>query len=170
MLFQSTLRRTERLCWHSVDFGLGIFQSTLRRTERPSQSSLSSAPSNFNPRSDERSDVTNANSGGITSEISIHAPTNGAMSAVTVNDNCLLFQSTLRRTERQLVSHIPIVFRDFNPRSDERSDHIIRHIITHKHYFNPRSDERSDDFIVCATVILFNFNPRSDERSDGKEI
>ncbi len=123
--FQSTLRRTERHT-HCMDMLCKLrFQSTLRRTER----------------------LKDAVSAGALSNISIHAPTNGATLKIGFVDR------------RQV---------DFNPRSDERSDVVVCVVssvcvisihaptngattcgrwndIVYKH-FNPRSDERSDDY------------------------
>ena len=100
MLFQSTLRRTERRFSYFQQVKQFKFQSTLRRTERPYKIPLISDEEDFNPRSDERSD-----------DILLYLPYLPQ-----------LFQSTLRRTERQ-NSHILIdVGLYFNPRSDERSD------------------------------------------------
>ena len=77
---------------------------------------------NFNPRSDERSDENNvysvsayfisihAPTNGATraaeevapgAQISIHAPTNGATNTMVCLSGLMIFQSTLRRTERQ---------------------------------------------------------------------
>ena len=100
MIFQSTLRRTERLillvyvipprhfnprsdersdCLETgIILNSWIFQSTLRRTERPVQHSSTAQRKYFNPRSDERSDDTSYNTNLINTDISIHAPTNGA--------------------------------------------------------------------------------------------
>ena len=99
--FQSTLRRTERPHTLSYCFFTSQFQSTLRRTERhwqrPDRNEL--------PRT-----------------ISIHAPTNGATSFKCYLYNSSLFQSTLRRTERHKGEELVVLFANFNPRSDERSD------------------------------------------------
>ena len=56
-------------------------------------------------------------------DISIHAPTNGATpyTPFTTAEQ-LKFQSTLRRTERQMIKCVKFLIRYFNPRSDERSD------------------------------------------------
>ena len=147
----------------------------------------------------------------ISAMISIHAPTNGATTGATVSRDILLFQSTLRRTERQFkVTQNASRKRHFNPRSDERSDHIplyyfvIFPISIHAptngatnsvaalkdggkisihaptngatrfdsaltatlEDFNPRSDERSDHVQSVKTGYIGYFNPRSDERSD----
>ena len=76
------------------------FQSTLRRTERLAVLSEYLQNTNFNPRSDERSDTATGYVE-VYLHISIHAPTNGATSTVALKPNTSLFQSTLRRTERQ---------------------------------------------------------------------
>ena len=103
--------------------------------------------------------------------------------------SCLIFQSTLRRTERPIVSGyakklgifqstlrrterrhartlLTCLFYNFNPRSDERSDIIYSYINNCFSYFNPRSDERSDPDICSIHFFNDYFNPRSDERSD----
>ena len=59
-----------------------------------------------------------------------------------------------------------LIFTDFNPRSDERSDCTRQAVPSAFLYFNPRSDERSDSVATSAYNVPFYFNPRSDERSD----
>ena len=136
LIFQSTLRRTERHVRFAVKRHFILFQSTLRRTERQcsrhpyqphtdisihaptngattDQQHYWQRPDNFNPRSDERSDFIPLGAT-YTSLISIHAPTNGA-TLVLVN-------------HRHLRKY-------FNPRSDERSDvtqhiHLISNVIS----------------------------------------
>ena len=54
--------------------------------------------------------------------ISIHAPTNGATIMIGVEASFMLFQSTLRRTERPNCPFHKNGQEHFNPRSDERSD------------------------------------------------
>ena len=102
----------------------------------------------------------------------------------------MIFQSTLRRTERlgRILKRIHLVY--FNPRSGERSDlffvqffkeiRISIHapangattfntpnITTHRN-FNPRSGERSDTQAPRqGSKARPNFNPRSGERSDA---
>ena len=142
--FQSTLRRTERHGQGLCCIEIQQFQSTLRRTERRTRQAERSEAKNFNPRSDERSDVlrygqaiisrifqstlrrterrkiirhgwtyghisihapTNGAtkdsvSAGALTEISIHAPTNGATKLIYSLYDLVVFQSTLRRTER----------------------------------------------------------------------
>ena len=76
----------------------------------------------FNPRSGERSDAF-AQVSDITVVISIHAPANGATNILKVCITDLIFQSTLRRTERPVLSrYLQCSGSNFNPRSDERSD------------------------------------------------
>ena len=98
-----------------------LFQSTLRRTERLIVPSLSDVRLYFNPRSDERSDESFK---WIPEDlqISIHAPTNGATIFYDVIDYIITFQSTLRRTERREFANGCVLSEYFNPRSDERSD------------------------------------------------
>ena len=121
IIFQSTLRRTERHQKEGTTHGYIQFQSTLRRTERHTAQIQASIQADFNPRSDERSDFecpsdvageiisihapTNGATVGVYLVqrmvlISIHAPTNGATPEITQDKNYKLFQSTLRRTER----------------------------------------------------------------------
>ena len=78
------------------------FQSTLRRTERLAVLSEYLQNTNFNPRSDERSDAVRAECWAGLVVISIHAPTNGATLRCVQPFNSVAFQSTLRRTERRL--------------------------------------------------------------------
>ena len=167
MIFQSTLRRTERLillvyvipprhfnprsdersdCLETgIILNSWIFQSTLRRTERPVQHSSTAQRKYFNPRSDERSDDTSYNTNLINTDISIHAPTNGATLAAGA-----------WWIARQISIHAPTngatkcpksdacEHWNFNPRSDERSDRKWQSLVSMTFYFNPRSDERSD--------------------------
>ena len=100
------------------------FQSTLRRTERPNCSLVSTYFGKIS---------IHAPTNGATSGryelvryifISIHAPANGATCCCeTQRAIDGVFQSTLRRTERQdPVSSQALRSSDFNPRSGERSD------------------------------------------------
>ena len=57
-------------------------------------------------------------------------------------------------------------FIDFNPRSHERSDVLVRSGLRLSRDFNPRSHERSDGISVTPEAISEDFNPRSHERSD----
>ena len=78
-------------------------------------------------------------------KISIHAPAKGAtihtatQSAVTWE-----FQSTLPRRERQQPNPIIVFIEDFNPRSREGSDLLIKYSVLNSMDFNPRSREGSD--------------------------
>ena len=106
-----------------------------------------------------------------------------------MHDQQKLFQSTLPREERPLISGNTTASKNFNPRSHERSDDIPRRgTRIRKKYFNPRSHERSDQFAASLKTALFlfqstlpreerhvrmadlekdlDFNPRSHERSD----
>ena len=58
-------------------------------------------------------------------------------------DVCI-FQSTLPREERRIQDRRAEIFRDFNPRSHERSDRNWQETSSCMGYFNPRSHERSD--------------------------
>ena len=142
--FQSTLPREERLSFPcNISFHL-IFQSTLPREERQTMRKLTIAELNFNPRSHERSDPM-VKKFLLMKMISIHAPTRGA-TCNSIRPLCIYeFQSTLPREERHGTSRINAYqilisihaptrgatgagiryladFRDFNPRSHERSD------------------------------------------------
>ena len=144
MEFQSTLRRTERRCF-SWNFDIGVYDFNPRSDERSNLLLLLSSlrQTNFNPRSDERSDLPpsyrspahlisiHAPTNGATQRaferehtrtISIHAPTNGATEIQELKPQTIIFQSTLRRTERQTMLLRVVIFINFNPRSDERSD------------------------------------------------
>ena len=141
------------------------FQSTLRRTERrfPPLSYLNDTY--FNPRSDERSDYPLA----VVSshcKISIHAPTNGATCPVIVNNDCLLFQSTLRRTERLITFTIYVFFVYFNPRSDERSDLCQLAVVSFHHKFQStlRRTERPTDVLPLYMLNSFQSTLRRTER------
>ena len=59
------------------------------------------------------------------------------------------------------------MFRNFNPRSHERSDNKLEKYYAVDFDFNPRSHERSDSTGESASMRAFNFNPRSHERSDS---
>ena len=124
--FQSTLPREERLSFPcNISFHL-IFQSTLPREERQTMRKLTIAELNFNPRSHERSDPMvkkfllmkmisiHAPTRGATSQvsllcfkciISIHAPTRGATGEAINFVTDSTFQSTLPREERLYHKH-----------------------------------------------------------------
>ena len=78
----------------------------------------------------------------------------------------ILFQSTLRRTERQkdLLHRLLILY--FNPRSGERSDLLLSNRKFKYGYFNPRSGERSDYYsnIIFDDSVLFQSTLRRTER------
>ena len=101
MRFQSTLPREERPLQHQLGLHRRIFQSTLPREERRAKRTcLPKEPSDFNPRSHERSDL----------------------NPLFTRLCGLLFQSTLPREERLVTQKLPLPHRYFNPRSHERSD------------------------------------------------
>ena len=79
----------------------------------------------------------------------------------------ILFQSTLRRTER--LSYLMTLGRMmyFNPRSDERSDPYILSIFRYIVIFQSTL-RRTERRLVAKSKAQQNldFNPRSDERSD----
>ena len=104
--FQSTLPREERPLQHQLGLHRRIFQSTLPREERRAKRTcLPKEPSDFNPRSHERSDPQPTPLVCPPTFISIHAPTRGA--------------TRTRKEFRLLVQN-------FNPRSHERSDVLIK--------------------------------------------
>ena len=147
MLFQSTLRRTERLDATPCHAVISVFQSTLRRTERLKTFSRQCLHTYFNPRSDERSDGQSVMYKPSTAYfnprsdersdrvvcsyrllllISIHAPTNGAtiMLANTINRRSISIHAPTNGATSS--PHSPVIIAcHFNPRSDERSDCII---------------------------------------------
>ena len=127
-----------------------LFQSTLRRTERHCRSSPCFFLSDFNPRSDERSDVKIQRLLGYKS-ISIHAPTNGATQHAILDTLTHKFQSTLRRTERQYCTKgIDYLFgiSIHAPTNGATIDVCLK--VQIDYYFNPRSDERSDIIIILT--------------------
>ena len=152
---------------------------------------LTIAELNFNPRSHERSDPM-VKKFLLMKMISIHAPTRGA-TCNSIRPLCIYeFQSTLPREERHGTSRINAYqilisihaptrgatgagiryladFRDFNPRSHERSDVLLSAKKQALRNFNPRSHERSDQARRSTSLHRLHFNPRSHERSDGQE-
>ena len=122
-IFQSTLRRTERLYSSGWCKSSALFQSTLRRTERLLYETSGSKQYDFNPRSDERSDG-NLSPENLHTLISIHAPTNGATPVTEAGLCNAIFQSTLRRTERRgMVTGMqdPLIFQSTLRRTERRS-------------------------------------------------
>ena len=64
--------------------------------------------------------------------ISIHAPTRGATQAKQHQRATQKFQSTLPREERpRMTAFLSAPIANFNPRSHERSDGVLRHTIGH---------------------------------------
>ena len=144
-----------------------------------------------NPRSGERSDeyIEGLYYG---SHISIHAPANGATAQRHDEQTRLLFQSTLRRTERRSRECLCTVGQEFQStlRRTERQD--IHSPYSCIHYFNPRSGERGDlttyhqrmRYIQFQSTLrrterqhrrgrlghTTHFNPRSGERSDNLSV
>ena len=152
---------------------------------------ISQTVHNFNPRSDERSD-------NFLRNIKIYLwhfnPRSDERSDLLTfqyqTTMIMLFQSTLRRTERLVQQGLNILRSDFNPRSDERSDDISKHIKTdqyrHISIHAPtngatqpvsqsmtfrrfqstlRRTERPGTSALSQSDLYFN--PRSDERSDS---
>ena len=104
--FQSTLRRTERLEIQELKPQTIIFQSTLRRTERRQAYLRFSYFSNISIHAPTNgaTDAEILAAQGVV--ISIHAPTNGATLSTQAFRAICVFQSTLRRTERPQGHHI----------------------------------------------------------------
>ena len=170
--FQSTLPREERpvqtLPIHSKEIQ---FQSTLPREERRRSPELHTHPSDFNPRSHERSDAIAVLMDDET-RISIHAPTRGA----TCTDGKglylpILFQSTLPREERQLLQLFTKQLFSISIHAPTRGATVLTlGFPTYMFYFNPRSHERSDIHIQFFLSKTPYFNPRSHERSDDSSL
>ena len=189
MRFQSTLPREERPLQHQLGLHRRIFQSTLPREERRAKRTcLPKEPSDFNPRSHERSDPQPTPLVCPPTFISIHAPTRGATQGV-IDLHSGLYDFNPRSHERSDKEHgvIEADHENFNPRSHERSDCKCSTINAISTYFNPRSHERSDAENETEIAVLKisihaptrgatqhqprcsrarNFNPRSHERSD----
>ena len=121
-----------------------IFQSTLRRTERLGVPLCGREKQHFNPRSDERSDDILAC---IKSMCVYFNPRSDERSdKVTVTLATGVYNFNPRSDERSDLSGELLlnIHCDFNPRSDERSDVFMSKIVDFDDDFNPRSDERSD--------------------------
>ena len=127
-IFQSTLPREERPLQHQLGLHRRIFQSTLPREERRAKRTcLPKEPSDFNPRSHERSDPQPTPLVCPPTFISIHAPTRGATKS-----------TALLKLIRKISIHAPtrgatrtrkefrLLVQNFNPRSHERSDVLIK--------------------------------------------
>ena len=120
----------------------------------------------FNPRSHEGSDVDAPADGGMVkmfqstlprrerryiiitereNKVSIHAPTKGATTIVTIESRIFEFQSTLPRRERRGHGEALRDMQGFNPRSHEGSDRQWNYRFQKLGSFNPRSHEGSDN-------------------------
>ena len=109
--FQSTLPREERRWRYKHGRNKHRFQSTLPREER---------------RIIHNNVV-------LLTRISIHAPTRGATKFQHHRKGLYLtFQSTLPREERRHIASQAHQLMDFNPRSHERSDHLLMPKLWHK--------------------------------------
>ena len=122
--------------------------------------------SHFNPRSREGSDSL-AFSIRVILFISIHAPAKGATfklsTALTfpeISIHAPAKGATKEHTEKQAD------FADFNPRSREGSDKLVKYELDDSTDFNPRSREGSDSFFIFYRRYAVDFNPRSREGSD----
>ena len=137
LLFQSTLPREKRRNYATTGDIPTKFQSTLPREERRAKRTcLPKEPSDFNPRSHERSDPQPTPLVCPPTFISIHAPTRGAPQGVIDLHSGLY---------------------DFNPRSHERSDKEHGVIEADQENFNPRSHERSDAHSQRVSVTRSKF-------------
>ena len=146
-----------------------IFQSTLRRTERRISSIACNKVSHISIHAPANGATTHsilpctpltisihAPANGATKviyglmmrlKISIHAPANGATELDYFRAQCnFVFQSTLRRTERQLYPIIASVATGFQS-TLRRTERLSQSSLTiwKCWNFNPRSGERSDD-------------------------
>ena len=188
ILFQSTLRRTERPIVSGYAKKLGIFQSTLRRTERRhARTLLTCLFYNFNPRSDERSDIIYSYINNCFSYFNPRSDERSDALYIQLSPDRRLFQSTLRRTERHGIWSYFIRKWHFNPRSDERSDAVSsRREVQLKISIHAPTNGATHWQIVDLSTSQFQstlrrterlhigsgifqpvyFNPRSDERSD----
>ena len=151
-IFQSTLPREERLKWNSKktstnyyfnprshersDFFRNIayqisnkrFQSTLPREERPLSYQTQRQNQYFNPRSHERSDADNVLKLNAELKFQSTLPREERLYArkeVFIHGK---FQSTLPREERRGQGGTIRQWKNFNPRSHERSDPIKKYI------------------------------------------
>ena len=106
--------------------------------------------------------------------ISIHAPTRGA-TCNSIRPLCIYeFQSTLPREERLSSRKEKGLYKDFNPRSHERSDNLFLKQWISTRNFNPRSHERSDT-AKCSVICHQEFQstlPREErpDRHDQTDI
>ena len=169
-IFQSTLPREERpfflllvshaflISIHAPTRGATLpymhyitlydrFQSTLPREERRKLPLINVYKCYFNPRSHERSDEKNIDrlvpQKGFQSTLPREERPD-LISAVMISFR--LFQSTLPREERQQGGWYHVKYKDFNPRSHERSDGYTVRTHRVRRDFNPRSHERSDTY------------------------
>ena len=134
----------------------------------------------FNPRSREGSDDTSVTVSPIP-YISIHAPARGATFQLEMIAIALgVFQSTLPRGERHVwysvgaasayisipapargatkaSTRVNVIQQNFNPRSREGSDRLVRQKLFFGLYFNPRSREGSDTLILCVAYPYIVF-------------
>ena len=192
MRFQSTLPREERPLQHQLGLHRRIFQSTLPREERRAKRTcLPKEPSDFNPRSHERSDkehgVIEADQENFNPRSHERSDAHSQRVSVTRSK----FQSTLPREERQLPMLPLVAFFYFNPRSHERSDkspvgamfvgnNISIHAPTRGATGTPVTGVKGAKisihaptrgatmYVYVALLFALYFNPRSHERSDEK--
>ena len=190
LIFQSTLRRTERLIPAQALPNISLFQSTLRRTERPSHTRLLyRRQGNFNPRSGERSDFKLYLFASI-GFISIHAPANGATLSANTFVFFRLFQSTLRRTERPPALRLSAriwLFQSTLRRTERPSSTVVNNGAVRISIHAPANGATHEcDYslnklrfqstlrrterltLITRRIVIIDFNPRSGERSDPR--
>ena len=124
MRFQSTLPREERPLQHQLGLHRRIFQSTLPREERRAKRTcLPKEPSDFNPRSHERSDAHSQRVSVTRSKFQSTLPREERRSSRLLCIRLDLFQSTLPREERQGKWHMHTLSKKFQstlPREERR--------------------------------------------------
>ena len=100
--------------------------------------------------------------------ISIHAPARGATCTVLMGYGEIVFQSTLPRGERPLLSHLMChLDMYFNPRSREGSD-FKDLLASFEQDISIHAPARgATKFTRCITILKPDFNPRSREGSDN---
>ena len=174
--FQSTLPRRER---HKGLSPLNLFLHFNPRSREGSDQNSSQVFfyfRNFNPRSREGSDKIKSGCEKNLFDISIHAPAKGATIITIIvligykisihapakgaTSNYFhflyrfLFQSTLPRRERRVISVRINMTINFNPRSREGSDNSFKYHRQITHNFNPRSREGSDASVSLNFWLL----------------
>ena len=168
MRFQSTLPREERPLQHQLGLHRRIFQSTLPREERRAKRTcLPKEPSDFNPRSHERSDPQPTPLVCPPTFISIHAPTRGATKS-----------TALLKLIRKISIHAPtrgatrtrkefrLLVQNFNPRSHERSDNYQCSLLSHFSIsiHAPTRGATNPLLVLCSSATIFQSTLPREER------